>query len=301
MISVVERHPNQVEAELVRARQCVSDKSALACTVAAEHMRAMIYGSSVTRWAANATQTVHTTRLVTAARRPTELMWPRRAARVTSAEARPEPAEVCSTMLEYMEMIGDAADMGGGNWIAAPLRIISPTDSSNCLLVGAIPAAAVHTRLGSAPVCAAASRFISSRVLTTEDNIEFSQTIDDWLGERPPLSLWTSDILASHEARMEVVQELSAEQLEIYAPDVARAQRRAGSWVPGGHIVRQLDGTRLCRPQSRYARNFDRPYYVARFDYRQGGLMLRQCALIDRDLSLRLRFGLDISLSTRGN
>jgi hypothetical protein len=197
-----------------------------------------------------------------------------------------------------METLGDAVAIGGGHWVAAPLRLVASDDTLRYLLIGAAPAHAAHQRLGIMPACAGPSRFVTEHKFKARGTDDLVQPIDVWLGEAHPLDRWTAQVLAAHEARMEAVQDLSAEQLDIYAPDVARSQRRSGVWVPAGQVGRAFDGVRLCRPQDRYARNYDRPYYLAHFEFRSGRLSLRSCASVSRDITLRLRFGLDAQMNT---
>jgi hypothetical protein len=97
---------------------------------------------------------------------------------------------------------------------------------------------------------------------------------------------------------MDTVEGLSAEHLEVYAPDVIQSQRRTGRWIAAAQIGRPLHGPRLCRPQDRYARNWNRPFYLAHLGYKDGVLTLRRTAPVSSDLTLRLCFGLDIVLQT---
>jgi hypothetical protein len=66
--------------------------------------------------------------------------------------------------------------------------------------------------------------------------------------------------------------------------------------VPAGQIGRPLDGVRLCRPLARYAQSWNRPRYLAYFDFKEGALLLRRAASLRRELALRLCFGLDLML-----
>jgi len=298
MIAIAQRRFEEAEADLARAWQCIDDKAALAGATAAEHMRALIYGAAVAQRDASAMRTVHTTRLLTAARRSIEFLWPGYTVRENAPDGPAAKPDLCADTLQRMDTLGDAVNTGGGHWIAAPLRLVASDDTRRYLLVGAAPAPAAHQRLGIMPACAGPSRFVSQHVLDARGTDDLVQPIDAWLGEEQPLDRWTAQVLAGHEARMEAVQDLSAEQLDIYAPDVARSQRRSGVWVPAGQIGRALDGVRLCRPQDRYRRSYDPPYCLAHFDFKSGALSLRRCASVSRDLTLRLRFGLDVQMNT---
>ena len=231
-------------------------------------------------------------------RRVVELMWPQDAYGITTADGRSDAPDICSATLRRMETLGDVVDTGRGQWIATPLRIVAPENAESCLLVGTAPVPAASQITGAKVICAGATRFLDKQAIRAHDSGEIAQSIDMWLGEMPPLAEWTARILAAHEARMEVMQDVSAEQLEIYAPDVLRSQRRTGRWVAAAQVGRSLDGLRLCQPQGRYARSYDTPQYLAHFEFRDGVPSLRRCVSIKRELTLRLRFGLDNLLKT---
>jgi hypothetical protein len=291
MIAMTQRKLNEAEATLSSALQSGAGNAGLVGAFAAEHMRALIYGCAVANGRLGSIRTIHTTRLLASARRAVDLVWPEYAHRAAVPD-------VCSATLERMETIGDAVNTGEGQWLAAPLRIVMPGDGDRYLLLGAAPLEAVYRRLGVAPACAGATRFVGPSVFEATGSDDFAISTDTWLGEVHALAAWTALILASHEARMEAIEGLSAEYLEVYAPDVAQAQHRSGRWLPASQIGRSLDGVRLCRPQERYAQSWDRPSYLSHFDFRNGALTLRRAASITPDLTLRLCFGLDVQLQT---
>jgi hypothetical protein len=298
MIAVTQRSAEYIESSLSRSWHCVTDPSALIGATIAEHLRAMIYGASVPQRVANAARTVHTTRLMASVRRIVELTWPRHARRAGMPEGQATTPDICSVILQNLGTLGDAVDTGQGQWIAAPLRIVAPADCPVCLVVGAAPISVVRQIAGVDVLCVGAARFIGGAVLRTPESRDITQSVDAWLGEAQPLAEWTEQILSAHEARMDVLQGLSAEQLEVYAPDVLRSQRRSGRWIAVVQIGRPLDGIRLCQPQDRFARSYDKPHYLAHFEFRNGALSLGRCAEIKRELTLRLRFGLDALLNT---
>jgi len=298
MITVTQRSAENIESSLSHSWHCVADSSALMGTTIAEHLRAMIYGASVPRRAASAARTVHTTRLMASVRRIVELTWPRHARRAATLEGQAATPDICSIILQNLGTLGDAVDTGQGQWIAAPLRIVAPADCAICLVVGAAPIPVVRQVTGADVACAGAARFVGSAVFRTPNSGDLTQSVDAWLGEKQPLAEWTAQILSAHEARMEVLEGVSAEQLEVYAPEVLRNQKRPGRWIAVGQIGRPLDDVRLCQPQDRFARSYDKPHYLAHFVFRNGALSLGRCAEINRELTLRLRFGLDALLST---
>lgn len=286
MITLVQRRIEEVEASLCREWQGIRDPAALASTLAAEHMRALVYGAAAAHRGTGAVPSTHTARLLASARRAVELVWPQ-------YTHRPPTPDICAVTLEQMEAIGDVADTGSGQWLAAPVRLVALEGGSRCLLVGAAPIPAVHHTLGMPPTCAGTSRFVRASVFEAQGNEELVVSVDGWLGHQQPLAAWTAQVLSHHEDRMDTVEGLSAEHLELYAPDVIQAQRRTGRWIAAGQIGRSLDGPRLCRPQNRYAKIWDRPFYLAHFGFKEDALTLRRAVPVYHDLTLRLRFGLD--------
>jgi len=298
MIVLSERSLEQTETAIARAFLCVADRTAVASAVAAEHIRALLYGACVLPRDSSPASTVHTTRLLTNARRAVDLTWPCEINHDASSEPHTAAGDLCTSTLERMHMLGDAADVGRGQWIATPLRIIALDGVNDCMVVGSAPIAALKHSLGLPIACAGVSRFTGIKHLTKAEHRVIVQSMDDWLGPWTPLSAWTAQMLASHDSRMEPSHGLSVEQLELYAPDILRGQQRTGRWIPAGHVGRAIDGVRLCRPRGAFARTYNRPHYLARFDFRDGALSLRSSVSIAHEVTLRLRFGLDLLLNS---
>jgi len=294
MISLAVKPPDVAKAILAKAWRGTPHDPALAMTAAAEHMRSVIYGKFAAPSYASAGRTVHTTRVLGGARRVVELVWPQYGGRT----AGDEPArDFCSAVLDRMKALGDAAALGGGQWLATPLRFIVAS-GPHLLLVGTAPGEAVRQRLGVQPASAGVSRFIGAEAVEASGAANLVQKCDAWFGGGPPMTQWTHETLAKHEARMEPAQGVSADQLEIYAPDIARSQRRQGRWIPAGQIAQAIEGTRVCRPLARFAPSYDRPSLLAQFAFTHGALTIRRSTAIDRKQELRLCYGLDIRLGT---
>jgi hypothetical protein len=298
MIALSEHPLKQTEANIARALQCAAGRPAVASAVAAEHIRAMLYGACVLRTDSNTESTIHTTRLLTNARRVVDLTWPRDPTREGASEPQTAESDLCSTTLERMYVLGDAADVGRGQWIATPIRIVALDGANDCMVLGSAPIAALKHSLGLPIACAGASRFTGIKSLTKPEHRAVTHSMDDWLGPSTPLSAWTAQVLAIHDSRMEQSHGLSVEQLELYAPDILRSQQRTGRWLPTGHVGRAIEGVRLCRPRGAFARSYSRPHFLARFDFKDGALSLRSSASIEHELTLRLRFGLDLLLNS---
>jgi hypothetical protein len=197
-----------------------------------------------------------------------------------------------------MEAIGDTINIGSGEWLTAPLRIVAPSDGSYYLLLGTAPIKVAHRTIGVSPTCAATSRFVDAAAFAARGNKDLVISVDGWLGHQEPLAAWTAQVLSHHRERMNTVEGLSAGHLELYAPDVIHAQHRTGRWLAAGRIDRPLGGPRLCRPRDQYAKKWDRPFYLAYFGFKDGALTLSRTAPVSHDLTRRLSFGLDLLLQT---
>ena len=228
--------------------------------MAAEYFRAMIFGAALPLGDNSVARTIHTTRLTTSARRAIDLIWCR-----SDRGDQSDPPDVCTATLKRMGILGDATNIGQAQWIAAPLRIVIPENSPSCLLIGTAPMPVARKTIGAEPGCAAAARFLGQSVLDKPSNRDITQSVDAWLGQFPPLRV---DRPGSRLSRGPYGRDagVSAEQLEIYAPDLLRNQRRRGRWIAAEEINRPLEGVRLCQPQTRYARSYDTPQYLAHFD-----------------------------------
>ncbi|WFU16459.1 hypothetical protein [Bradyrhizobium sp. CB3481] len=290
MIKIEEQPQERIEAVLAGIMRCPQDRSAVIASSVAEQIRAVLFGAM----SSDRTQAVHTLRLLATARRAVDVAWPIDSDVFNSF--RPPPKEDYSNdILRRLATLGDAWDSGKGQWIATPLRIVTSDQSAHALILGSAPMGAVEERLGTDVLCAGTARFISTISLKEPRLI---QDVDDWLGPAQPLDLWTANFISAAETSMEKVGGLLVDQLEVYGPDILRAQRRSGRWISVDQVSRPLDGIRLCRPKGRYALQYDRPFYLGYFEYRDGSHVLQRHAAVPHDVSLRLRFGLDSQLRT---
>lgn len=291
MIDVTQRSLQKVEARLASRLRCPPDSSSIAATTVAEHIRATLFGAFL----ANGRQTIHTTRLLANARRALLLAWPRPPGGRPALEPIAVSDGFCNTILRNMADIGDLWEAGRGQWLPTPLQLVRSDDPEHALVLGTTPLSLAEETLNASISRAGPSRFVDPRGIK---DLGASQTVDAWLGAMPPLDEWTTHTIATTEARMEKVGGLAAEQLEIYAPDVLRNQRRNGRWIPAAEVGHALSEPRVCRPRPQYAARYDRPHYLAHFAFQDGGLSLQRQALLSREVSLRLRFGLDVRLGT---
>jgi hypothetical protein len=271
------------------------DREALLRALISEHMRALVFAGAIRSAEFEIPQRAHTTRLTASARRN---LAPLSSDVLSLADGE----DVASLTLAAMAELGDVVNIGGGLWLAAPLRFIASSNTEDLILVGGIPRESVESDTGCPLSLAGASRFILSPDAGNRKSLAASvQPIDAWLGPVEPIAAWTESVLAAHRQRLSAPEEISADQLEIYAPDIARQQRGSGFWLPISRIARALPGPRLCRPLQAFARAWARPHYLGLFDYKGGALVLRQSALVEYDISRRLQFGFDQLLSTSRN
>ncbi len=284
MITVGQQPLKAVETSIARLLRCPSQVSAIASSIAAEHIRASLHGALTF----GNMQVIHTTRLLSGARRAFSMTWPH-------FQHRPEdderPTEPCRDVLDRMKQLGDAWDSGNGRWLATPLRFVVAEGKSDCLILGSAPHSLVERRLSATVSCTGSSRFVNSIQVNDQS---LAQSVDTWLGPAPELAAWTTEILERSASRMQSVGGLSAEQLEIYAPDLQR--RGTGRWIAAEDVSRELPEVRLCRPTLRHAQVYNRPYYLAHFGLRGGSLTIQAQAAVSYDITLRLRMGLDMRL-----
>jgi hypothetical protein len=272
--------------------RCPDDREALQRAVIAEHIRTLVFASSTREHETGELQRMHTTRFTATVRKHLHFLWP-------DVGRRSGGDDIIDQTLNSMAELGDVGTTGGGFWLAAPLRLVDCPDAEWLTVVGGAPREAVLAVTGSDLLSAAASRFIPrNSVADRPETSQLVQSADTWLGTVESLSAWTDSILQTYQPRMSRPEEFSADQLEIYAPDLLREQRRLGGWIPATQVSHALSGTRLCRPLPAYARTYDRPHYLGIFSFKARALVLRQSTRIEFEVSQRFPFGFDEMLQT---
>lgn len=293
-LSVLERAAPEVEHALSRALNCPRTSDAVQRTLAAEHIRALAYPGSLA--VVGRGRRIHTTRLLGSVRRNLQGLWPtsRRIVDGTSIDEADDPYR---QVLTSLSAIGDLADLGGGFWTTAPLRLVETPDLEHFVVVGGAPLEVVETLLVARVQSAGAGRFVRRAGVTlsavAQDTI---QSVENWLGYPESLAAWTDRAISFYRDRLSSSQETGADALEIYAPDIYRDRRRQGRWMPAIEIRNPLPELRLCRPHSARGRNYNTPYYLGDFEYHSGALFLRRSVQVTHEVSRRLRFGLDEKL-----
>jgi hypothetical protein len=264
-----------------------SDREALLRALIAEHIRSLLFASAVREAEFRVAQRAHTMRLTGSVRRNLASLSP-------DVLLSAEDDDVVGATLDAMATMGDVMNTGGGFRLAAPFRLVSCEESEDRLALGGVAREPLELHIGSPLILAGVSRFIrtphtASRVSAPPS----AQPIDLWLGVADPIRSWTEKVLVTHRERFSPPEEISADQLEVYAPDIVRQQRGSGFWHPASQIHRPLPGPRLCRPLPGFARAWAKPHYLGLFDYKGAELVLRQTALLEFETSRRLQFGFD--------
>lgn len=193
-----------------------------------------------------------------------------------SADARPLTKQV----LEALEKAGDLWRSPGGYWHSTPPRAVSLSDGPSFLL-GVVP--------NSGTVAAGALRYLAGRA-----NGIIEQRFDDWLGYAEPLGAWMAKALKKYRPGLRPAG-ISADHLEIYAPDQALRQSRS-RWINPQELELSGVALRLCRVQAKPTSLYDRPYYLGEFEHSGSGLSLRRAVMVKHEHARRFRFAYDEAL-----
>lgn len=290
-LSFAKRTASDIKGIIGQRMGGVHDDLPLQMALAADHIRSALYGHAVSMAGTGGAEALHTTRLLTSVRKTLDFLWPG-----TSTHRLPGAKDdIAQHALDQMSLAGDIAETGGGFWIGTPFRLVRLDEAASFLLAGALPNAVVNEIIGTAPICAGVARFCAVPDPNPAEQLEFDdvQLIEDWFGAIEPLREWTERLLAKYEPRLAADHDLASDQLEVYAPDVFHAERKRGRWLPVRQASRALNGIRLCRPLSHFAHDWDRPYYLARFNATSEVNAVARSAPIPPDSTLRLRLGLD--------
>ncbi|MGY3478732.1 hypothetical protein [Bradyrhizobium ottawaense] len=291
MIAVEAASLEHVNTQLANEFDCPRVGDALQRATIADHIRAMVFGS----WMGSGRETapVHGTRILSNARRVHRMVWPE------NGWEHEKLGDLCRQVLDALAAMGDIISVGNGFWIPGPAKIVELDGIHHLMVIGGIPSQIAKTYLGAPSTSASTFRFAERRsVLSVSSRRELLQSIDGWLGYVDPLREWTEAVLQQHNARLSIDMDIGVEQLDVYAPDIFRDQRKTGRWMRAVQIGRPLEGLRLCRLQGG-ARAFGAPHFLATFHFKSGMLTLGRSAAVAPDVSRRLRFGLDARLGTQ--
>lgn len=267
--------------------RCSFGDLSLRQSLAADHIRSALYANAVLGAELKASPALHTTRLLTSVRKTLDLVWP--GAGTEHLRQGGTTVGFAQQTLDSLSAFGDAVDTGGGFWVGTPLRLIR-FENIYCA-VGAAPNCLVKSLVGVSPICAGISRFIEIRANPTSEIANVTLSASQWLGAVEELQTWTKRVLHQHDQRMQSGNDIPANQLEIFAPDLLTARQR-NPWVPAQTISRPIEGLHLCRPIESYAYAWARPFYLAHFKFVSGELLVSQSVQVDYGITRRLRFGL---------
>jgi hypothetical protein len=290
MISIQKRQPKEVIDLLALELACDAGSDALQRAMVADHIRGLVYGSWIQQRRVPSARPIHTTRLLTSARRVQSFVWPQ------DGWEHETEGDLSRQVLNSLEAAGDIVSTGGGHWVPGPLLLVELDETENVMVLGGFPGGIVQQRLGVAVKSAACFRRADRKsLLTNPSNKEILHPIDRWFGHTDPLKEWTLAVLKQYEVRLSGEMGLPVDQFEIYAPEILRDQRKAGRWMPAAQVVTPLEGLRLCRP---VGNTFGAIHFLGTFHFKDGSLVLARSTPIAAELTRRLRFGLDSLLKT---
>ena len=277
---------NAQAAIAVGLRSSFGDTS-LRSALAADHIRSALYANAALGAEINCSTALHTTRLFTSVRKALDLVW----SGVATEHLREvgTGGDLAQQTLDRLSAFGEVVDTGGGFWIGTPLRFVSSGDTF--IAIGSVPNAVVKSVTGALPICAGISRIAEVRPSAAPDVERVSVSVSQWLGVTEGIQAWTKRVLAQHEPRMQSGNDIPANQLEIYAPDLL-TRTQGNPWFPAQSISRSLEGARLCRPIKSYAYVWERPFYLAHLRFVSGELVESKSVRVEYGLTRRLRFGL---------
>lgn len=253
-------------------------------SLAADHIRSILYGSAKYASEHNASAAVHTSRLLTSVRKTLDLL--RSAASMERLVGDTNDQDVAQQTLAKLADFGDVVDTGGGYWVGTPHRLVCGGDT--LLGLGAAPNAVFKALLKTSPLCAGIARLAENR---TRKYTDLALSVVEWLGPVENIVTWTKAILDQHERGMRSGNDVSADQLEVFAPDRLSARQR-NPWVSAQAIGEPGPGARLCRPTKSVAFVWDRPFYLSHFQLSRGGLVVSKSVRVEYSITRRLRFGL---------
>jgi hypothetical protein len=235
MITVEAANVELLQAILAREVDCELVSDALQRAAIADHIRAMVFGSW-TRPGRDAAP-VHTTRILSNVRRTHQMVW------AQDSWDHEQLGDLCRQVLDSLAVLGDIVSVGNGFWIPGPTTVVELDGVNHLMMTGGLPAQIARTHFGATVTSAAAFRFMPRRpVLSISSNMDLLHPIDGWLGHADPLGDWTDAILQQHKERLSIDMDISLDQLEIYAPEIFRDQRKSGRWMRSTQIGRPQRG-----------------------------------------------------------
>jgi hypothetical protein len=294
-VAVTHRSQSEGTADLQRVLRCGVGGAGLEVATAAEHLRSALYGAAMLESNQHAGATVHTTRLLSNARRVLDLVMP---SDLSAPSGRDQDEDRAAFALDALQQTGDAVDTGNGRWLGGPTRLFAVEGVRSLLLTGSLPHALAERVLGGPIFCAGVSRIVDAETTSRSRMDDVVTPMAARFGSETALAPWTDAILGEYAARLRDDDGSPADQLELYAPDVLRNQHRPGRWILANQVGGAIDGMRLYRPRTDGVQRYNRPHFLGTYESRHGSLVVRRYVRIAHELTLRLRFGLDQKLGT---
>ncbi len=282
---------------LSSALRCSTFTASIRIALIADHIRTILYDASVERRSSSVSGPIHTSRIISDLARNLDCMPQADVPGKGGSSGSPSGEEISPyrEVLDALGRVGDAAHIGDGYWVASPPKVIG-LDEERGLLIGTLPTSVAEPIFGPISVDGCA-RFVdlTSVRFSHERRQEFLQTLKFWLGSSESLVTWTDRTLRTIALRCGPPSGVSAEGLEIYAPDIFQTQGKLGRWLSIKDALSPIEGFRICRPNTNF-RSYDTPYYWCNFTFADGAHSIGRLAQVQDVNSHRLRFGLDVVL-----
>lgn len=189
-------------------------------------------------------------------------------------------------VLSSLGATGELWRTAGGYWNATPPRVVV-LSSGNSFLLGAASV------LPETVVAQGLVRYLKS----TLPQPVAAQPFDDWLGREDSIETWMEKALRSYRARLQP-SGVSADHLQIYAPDQARHLSRS-RWLNARDFEATGVTQRLCRVSAKPTEVYNRPYFLGEFVRDRDGVQLVGAAPVTHDHSRRFRFAFDAQLTAK--
>ncbi|MDI6879228.1 MAG: hypothetical protein QMC95_13535 [Desulfitobacteriaceae bacterium] len=199
-------------------------------------------------------------------------------------------------VLDSLETVGDAVEVGNGYWLPTPMRLVQPPVQDKVLVVGGLATADLSMMLGINIKISGFARHIERSALP--ENIirdeSWWQSYEDWVGDIPGnLCDWTKSVL--DQARLALRPSASNfDNFEVYVPS-----RRAGTiqffrWVSLSKLKQIIDmpshDLMLCRFKSKRPHSTSSNFWLGIVDF-DG---LKKEAPVFAPNVRRLMYGLDL-------
>ena len=285
-------------SRLASILNCTKENEAIREATLAEYIRACVYQQYQRLDDRGRTRSVHTNRILSAARRDIGFLWNETDHLTIKTLEDDNGGKRAGNVLHRLGMIGDIIKLGGGFWVPGPIRILRVTDSGDnaLLVIGGVPFETLETKFAERMSCVGCARFLCpdhAKLQRLEVEHEL-QSVQDWLGgPSENLPTWTKRVFRSLVAHMSPASDLEADDCEIYAPDDIPGKPNRGNWVPIKEFSVVPTGPRLCRPPLGMVAIYDRPTYLTELRNDSGRAVFHRLAQVPTDIRVRLMFGFE--------